>query len=838
MRKALVVSDKRVVVVRDDVPERILTVIPTAKRMLYKGVELVVVPHMLDETIVLNNMGYEIPSPVTQYYGWPSRYPSPLHAQVVTTSNLTTSKRHFVLNDLGTGKTLSTLWAFDYLRSVGHVKSMLVVTPLSTMETVWANEMWEHLPHLQYQVIYGSAAKRVGQLAFPADVYIINHDGLKVPEVLKALLARKDIDVLCVDELADFKNASTDRWKALSKLAVGRKYFWGLTGTPIPNKVTDAWGQCRLVSPNNVPVYFGKFRDLVMRQVSQFKWVPRDNALEIVKDAMQPATLFRRDECIDLPPTMYVSRYVPMTEAQNKAYKQMMNSLVAEAGQGKIVAVNEAVKMGKLVQVACLAKDTPVLCGRGWVPIQAVTLTDIVWDGEEWVSHSGCIRKGVRSVINCGGVSMTPEHEVLTTAGWKPAQEINNGNAGKRFGWYDVRVPNCFSESRLDVWVGDWKGKVREVAMQVSLWSRDNTSKSEHSNDYASDRPTLRVHELDHKYEPWHVAYSAIQYLGAYAQAVQDAARSRLAELWWAWNNSVRKMERVVSEFLVGYAVRLLRYADIRTEGQQWWIRQKELPVGNYAATVQQQEVQCAYTHSSRKNDSRTGGEALWTKTGDDHSKNKAVRVERRKSCDNTTDPVDVFDLVNCGPRNRFVVRGRNGELRIVHNCGAAYGPDGEVLYIDSHTRMEELKRLIEESQGKVIIFIPLTGGLHSVADELSKTWKTEVVHGGVSKNERVRIFGDFKSPGGVHVIVAHPRCMCHGLTLVSANTIIWYIPTNNPNEYTQANGRITRPGQTRSTFIVHLEGSEVERRMYKKLKDKEQLQGTLLDLVKEGMDK
>ena len=75
---------------------------------------------------------------------------------------------------------------------------------------------------------------------------------------------------------------------------------------------------------------------------------------------------------------------------------------------------------------------------------------------------------------------------------------------------------------------------------------------------------------------------------------------------------------------------------------------------------------------------------------------------------------------------------------------------------------------------------------------------------------------------------------MAHGLTLVEANTIIWFIPTNNPNEYTQANGRITRPGQKRNTFIIHLQGSEVERRMYKALKDKGDLQGVLLDLIKE----
>ena len=110
------------------------------------------------------------------------------------------------------------------------------------------------------------------------------------------------------------------------------------------------------------------------------------------------------------------------------------------------------------------------------------------------------------------------------------------------------------------------------------------------------------------------------------------------------------------------------------------------------------------------------------------------------------------------------------------------------------------------------------------------------MVYGEVSKSERDRIFAEFMQPDGVHVIVAHPRCMAHGLTLVEANTIIWFIPTNNPNDYTQANGRITRPGQKRNTFIIHLQGSEVERRMYRGLKDKGDVQGVLLDLIKEEM--
>ena len=68
---------------------------------------------------------------------------------------------------------------------------------------------------------------------------------------------------------------------------------------------------------------------------------------------MQPSVRFTRDECVDLPPLMYETRQVPLTKEQNKAYKEMVARLRTEAEEGEITAVNEAVKMGKLVQIAC-----------------------------------------------------------------------------------------------------------------------------------------------------------------------------------------------------------------------------------------------------------------------------------------------------------------------------------------------------------------------------------------------------------------------------------------------------------------------------------------------------
>jgi SNF2 family DNA or RNA helicase len=81
--------------------------------------------------------------------------------------------------------------------------------------------------------------------------------------------------------------------------------------------------------------------------------VSRDNALEVVHDAMQPAIRFSRDECVDLPPCTYVTRHVELTKPQAKAYKEMLNKLQTEINSGEVTAVNEAVKAQKLIQIAC-----------------------------------------------------------------------------------------------------------------------------------------------------------------------------------------------------------------------------------------------------------------------------------------------------------------------------------------------------------------------------------------------------------------------------------------------------------------------------------------------------
>lgn len=495
-------------------PERITAVLPRKQwqEVTIKGQKLLAVAHHLDAVKLLRNMGIDAPSPINYYYEFRKRV-VPFEAQRKTMDALTLNDRMFVLNDLGTGKTLSALWAYDYLRTRNMANKLLVVAPLSTLDRTWGDEIFRNFPHLNYAVLHGTKDRRLRLLASDVNVYIINHDGVKV--IADELKQRPDIDVVVVDELASFRNQGTDRWKALKSVVVDRPRVWGMTATPTPNDPTDAWAQVRLIRPDAVPPYFTKFRDMVMRQVSQFAWVPKENAIEVVNNAMQPAVRFTRDQCVDLPPAIYQTHSVELSPEQKRMYKEMVTRLHAEHGSGQITAVNEAVKMMKLVQIC----------------------------------------------------------------------------------------------------------------------------------------------------------------------------------------------------------------------------------------------------------------------------------------------------------------------------CGVAYDNTGDNVLIPATERIAVLREIIENAGTKVIVFVPLTGALNHLVSELGKSFTVECINGSVSSSERARIFGEFQNTPNPRVLVAQPAAMSHGLTLTAASTIVWFAPITSTEVYTQANGRITRPGQKHTQFIIHIEGSEIERRIYDRLTKKQAMQGALLDL-------
>lgn len=557
----IVVPAKRALLLKLRHPEKVKSCLPHAKFVDVKGHRLLACPHKIDETRVLRNLGFNAPSPILSYYNWPHgpAIDGPLQAQKDTAAFLTLYNRAYVLSELGAGKTLSVLWAYDYLRSVGQHQSVLIVAPLSALARTWQDSIEEHFPHLSCQILHGERRKREALLDVPADCYITNFDGVKI--LSKKLATRSDITLVIIDELPETAaNARTGRWMHANwvvngappaetsvepsrnrkgelvldhngepvlktkRRALGERGLlracWGMTGTPIANSPTDAWAQARLVTPETAPPYFNQFRERVMMQRGQFLWVPRDDAPEEVNKLLQPSIRFSRDEIMDLPPTTWLDSEVELTKEQAAAYREMKNKLVAEVEAGLIVAANEGVKVSKLVQIA----------------------------------------------------------------------------------------------------------------------------------------------------------------------------------------------------------------------------------------------------------------------------------------------------------------------------TGKVYTQGGEAALIPAKPRLDETLRLVRESEGKVLVFVPFIAALKHVAEFLEQAGQTvRIIHGSVSKRERDEIFGEFQHQDSLHVLVCQPDAMAHSLTLTRASTIIWFAPTLSAKTYEQACGRITRPGQVRNTFIVHLMGTDMERRIYARLRTKQRLQGVLLDLAKEG---
>lgn len=300
----------------------------------------------------LRSLGIAAPSPILHYYDWPGQF-TPYEHQRLTAAFLTMNNKCLVLNEIGTGKTQSALWAADYLMKLGVVKKALILSPLSTLERVWGDAIFKGFFHRRHVVLHGTAARRKKLLNTDADFYIINHDGFNI--ISEEAVGK--FDLVIVDEAAVLRNPSTSRYKYFKKwMGLNPDVrLWLMTGTPTPNDPTDAWALSQLVeSPYSTRTYTA-FREQVMMKVGQWKYLPRPESVDIVKNILQPAVRYTRDECFDLPDTVIQTRKVELTPAQKQHYTTMLKRLVIEMKQGgaTISAVNEAVKVQKLVQIAC-----------------------------------------------------------------------------------------------------------------------------------------------------------------------------------------------------------------------------------------------------------------------------------------------------------------------------------------------------------------------------------------------------------------------------------------------------------------------------------------------------
>jgi SNF2 family DNA or RNA helicase len=284
-------------------------------------------------------------------YEWPRPHGfSPFDHQKTTAQFLISNRKAFCFNEQGTGKTASVIWAVDYLMSIGAVKRVLVVCPLSIMKSAWQQDLFKFAIHRTVSVAYGSAKKRKEIIGGGSEFVVINFDGV---EIVKDEIINGGFDLIVVDEASAYKNAQTTRWKTMRTLCKSIKGLWMLTGTPAAQSPADAYGLAKLVNPTAVSPFFGQFKDTVMTKISMYRWLPKPDAQDTVHRILQPAIRFEKAQCLDLPPVTFVDRDAPLTPQQKAFYKLLKSEMLIEAAGEEVSAVNAAVKINKLLQIAC-----------------------------------------------------------------------------------------------------------------------------------------------------------------------------------------------------------------------------------------------------------------------------------------------------------------------------------------------------------------------------------------------------------------------------------------------------------------------------------------------------
>ena len=167
---------------------------------------------------------------------------------------------------------------------------------------------------------------------------------------------------------------------------------------------------------------------------------------------------------------------------------------------------------------------------------------------------------------------------------------------------------------------------------------------------------------------------------------------------------------------------------------------------------------------------------------------------------------------------------------------GWVYSKAPAFVKLDAEPRITALLDMVESCSRKVIVFVPFRHAIEGIS-EIFKSREVDhcVIHGDVGADDRALLINAFQTTDQYKVLLAHPGCVHHGLTLTAADTIIWYSPVLSLDVYTQACARIRRAGQKHKQQIFRLQATPVESRCYHLLRTKEALQDQLLQMLEDN---
>lgn len=326
----------------------------------------------------------------------------------------------------------------------------------------------------------------------------------------------------------------------------------------------------------------------------------------------------------------------------------------------------------------CIAQGSRVLTDRGLVEIENVLLEDKVWDGYEFVSHEGVINRGKKTVITYAGLTATSNHLVKTAEGWRSfgdcaAQQIaiiTTGIGGERI-WACEDYFTGSDSSRAASW------NASSCFMRLhDLWL---------SFIYSAVKPYKwcieRLQILQQAKKNTFMASGQMCRDGA---SMQEQKGSEMESLWGSRNRVSIQRSDGLRDLDCGesWNSRERKRYGVGQNRQRWSLRARQSEMGNQTTEYVKQEGESVGSNDAQIYDRSPGGKVRRIYLEIIIFFRNVFRRNPGKIQEAVTQTErEVWDIINCGPRNSFTCEGL-----LVHNCVLLDFSGNIVRFIDDYT--------------------------------------------------------------------------------------------------------------------------------------------------------
>jgi len=275
--------------------------------------------------------------------------------------------------EMGTGKTKVLIDNVAMLYDKGKIDGLLVIAPKGVIGTWHKQELPLHLPqHIENVSILWQAnitkaqSRKLGNLFKTGEdlhILIMNveafstHKGLEFAK--KFLLSHKTL--IAVDESTTIKNPKAQRTKNIIQIADMAKYRRILTGAPVTKNPLDLFTQCYFLDPYHLDhqsYYSFRTRYAIMKTAyisgRSIQLVSGFKHLAELAEKLKPFSYrVLKEDCLDLPPKIYMKRNIELSAEQKKVYKEMKEKALANLHGKQITTMTVLTQLMRLQQITC-----------------------------------------------------------------------------------------------------------------------------------------------------------------------------------------------------------------------------------------------------------------------------------------------------------------------------------------------------------------------------------------------------------------------------------------------------------------------------------------------------